>query len=502
MRKRTAPGDGVLLLAGKGHNGDDTRAAAGHLADRRADLINVRTPAEELRAVEAALSRRPALVVDGLFGIGLDRPLSPEWVALVGMLNSSRCPVLAVDVPSGLDADTGEPMGAAVTARTTLTLGAPKRGLLKPGAACFTGRIEVEADIGLVEYAGPHDVCWTLPGEFSACPPVRPESGHKGTFGHLAVVAGSVGYHGAAVLAARGAQRAQPGLVTLLTCADAYVPVASQLQAVMVRPWEDDGSFLNCTVPVNLDHAPHPTLSPAQCTRAAVSGLGRGKKGEGNVAGSRRGDCLPTTITAILAGPGLASPRLPSGLIEWVVRAWRESPLPVIIDASALDWLPEGPTLPGASRIVTPHPGEAARLLRSTTATVQADRAAALRAVSRKLGNCWVVLKGRHTLVGRAEGAVFVNPSGNPRLAQGGSGDLLAGFIGGCLAQPAWHEDVLLALRYAVWQHGAAADVLSGLDVGGGGTSLPTDGDVLSLPVGPMNWTIEDLARVLGAVSV
>ena len=122
-------------------------------------------------------------------------------------------------------------------------------------------------------------------------------------------------------------------------------------------------------------------------------------------------------------------------------------------------------------------PGEAARLLGSTPAAVQRDRTGAVRALSQRLGGCWVVLKGHHTLIGRTTGAIFVNPSGNPHLAQGGAGDLLAGYLAGLLAQPAWREDVATTLRYAVWQHGAAADRLQARD---------------------RHWTVEDLADELG----
>jgi NAD(P)H-hydrate epimerase len=127
--------------------------------------------------------------------------------------------------------------------------------------------------------------------------------------------------------------------------------------------------------------------------------------------------------------------------------------------------------------VLTPHPGEAARLLNWPVQKVQADRVNALREISKRFGDCWVILKGHQTLVGRSEGEIFVNPSGNPHLAQGGSGDLLSGFIAGLLAQPALQANVAKTLRYAVWQHGAAAD---------------------QLQAARANWTIEDLADQIG----
>jgi NAD(P)H-hydrate epimerase len=153
--------------------------------------------------------------------------------------------------------------------------------------------------------------------------------------------------------------------------------------------------------------------------------------------------------------------------------------MPVVADASGLDWLESGPVSADAIRVITPHPGEAGRILGSSAASVQADRLSALRELSRRLGNCFVVLKGHQTLVGCATGPVFVNSSGNPWLAQGGSGDLLGGFLAGLLAQPDWQKDPMTAIRYAVWQHGAAADRLAETQ---------------------SNWTVEDLSGQLGIV--
>ncbi|MHB8520926.1 MAG: NAD(P)H-hydrate dehydratase [Limisphaerales bacterium] len=427
-RQLTRPGNLVVTLAGKGHNGDDARQAQAHLAGRVVEVLNVVEPATDLAGLQSLLARRPALIIDGLFGIGLNRPLGEPWVRFINEVNQSARPVLAVDVPSGLDADTGQTHGAAVRATITLTLGAPKQGLLRPSAWPFVGRLEVAPDIGLAPCPCAGEWQWTLPGDFGAFPPARPVDAHKGSFGHLIIIAGSLGYHGAAVLAARGAERGKPGLITLFTPANIYAPVAAQLQSVMVHPWKPNVEF-------------------------------------------------PKSSSAILFGPGLAAGDLPDPLKEELARLWRESPQPVAADASALDWLPAGPTPPGAPRVVTPHPGEAARMLRTSTEAVQADRPGALRELSRRWGGCWVVLKGHQTLVGRSPGEIFVNPSGNPYLAQGGSGDVLAGFLGGLLAQPALQPDLETTLRYGVWEHGTAADTLQ----------LRRSG-----------WTIEDLAVALG----
>ncbi len=428
--KLTQPDDLILFLAGKGHNGDDAAYGFDFITQRRRELVRVIDPALAAKEIAGHLQRKPALLVDGLFGIGLNRSLSGSWMKLIERINQSQTPILAVDVPSGLNADSGLPLDVAVRAGWTLTFGAVKQGLLKTSASSFVGRLEVAADIGLVSYPFTTELSLTAPEDFNHYPPPRPVAGHKGTFGHLAIVAGSPGYHGAAVLAARGAQRAQPGLITLLTHEDVYVPVASQLQAVMVHPTSD-----------------------------ALR--------------------LPESCTAVLVGPGLASSAVSERFKRAVRRLWMDSPLPVVADASALDWLPAGPCSEGVLRVITPHPGEAARMLKSSVADVQQDRVAAVRELSRRWANGYVVLKGHHSLIGHAREDLFANNSGNPHLAQGGSGDLLAGYLGGLLAQPALQKDPGLALRYGVWRHGAAADALQ--------ATRP-------------NFTVEDLADELGHV--
>jgi NAD(P)H-hydrate epimerase len=426
----TTTNDRVLVVAGKGHNGDDARCVSDHLPDRRLAQLEVKDPRSDLARLDALLDARPALIVDGLFGIGINRPLAPEWIRLIEKINQTQIPILAVDIPSGLNGDTGEPQGASVRASITLTVGAPKVGLIQAAASPYVGRLEMTDDVGLLPCPATSEIQWTIPADFARFPPPRPVAGHKGTFGHLAIIAGSRGFHGAAVLAARGAQRAQPGLITLLPQESVYLPVASQLQAVMVHPWENAKSLVD-----NCD--------------------------------------------AVLVGPGLAAAGLPDALRSQAVELWRNFPGPIIADASALAWLEpaEITAEPARLRVITPHPGEAGRLLGIPTAQVQAERVLTLRRLSRKFGGCWVVLKGSQTLVGRETGEVFVNSSGNPHLAQGGSGDLLSGYLAGLLAQPALRESPGLTLRYGVWQHGAAADKLS--------ATRP-------------NWVVEDLAMQLG----
>ena len=428
-RKFTRSDDLILILAGKGHNGDDAVAAQEFLDGRRVEMLAVTAPEADLPKLEQALRQKPALIIDGLLGIGLNRPLDDGWKKFIAAVNASKISVLSVDVPSGLNADTGENFGAAIEAAVTLTVGAPKTGMLAQAAWPFVGRLEVAGDVGLIPCPLTGELHWTLPDDFRNFPPRRAVAGNKGTFGHLAIVAGSFGFHGAAVLAARAAQRAQPGLVTLFTQENVYHPVAAQLQSVMVKLWTPEIKLLE-------------------------------------------------DASGVLIGPGLAALDVTDQMKGIIRRFWRDWHLPLVVDASALDWLVAQHTMTrNAIRVVTPHPGEAARMLNTTVPQVQVDRPRALREISRRFGDCWVVLKGHQTLIGRSEGEIFVNSSGNPHLAQGGSGDALAGYIAGLLAQPALQVDVEKTIRYAVWQHGAVAD---------------------ELQANRVNWVVEDLVNELG----
>ncbi|HEY1787701.1 MAG TPA: NAD(P)H-hydrate dehydratase [Verrucomicrobiae bacterium] len=426
-RKLTRSGDAILMLAGKGNNGNDARAAGELIEDRQLEIFNVSSPEADLPKLQDVLRRKFALIVDGLFGIGLNRPLDEHWQKFVSRVNESKIPVLAIDAPSGLNCDTGLPEGAAIEATLTLTVGAPKVGMLAESAWPFAGRLEVLEDIGLVPCPVTSERNWILPNDFEQFPPRRAEAGHKGLYGHLAIVAGSMGFHGASVLAARAAQRAQPGLITLFTDEPVYHVVASQLQAVMAGIFRPEMKF-------------------------------------------------PESTSALLIGPGLHASGVADAMRKTVQRIWRDSPWPVVMDASALD-LVAPHVLSKAVRIITPHPGEAAQMLNATSKQIQADRPRALRELSKKYGNCWVVLKGHQTLIGSKDGEIFVNSSGNPFLGQGGSGDVLSGYIAGLLAQPVLQSDVCGILRFAVWQHGAAADALQEKE---------------------KIWVIEDLAAELG----
>lgn len=427
VRSLRPPGSRILLLLGHGNNGADARAAEPHLTGYQVERLEFLEPDQQLTALSSALNRRPDLVVDGWFGIGLNRSLSPDWTALIRTLNEANCFVVSVDVPSGLNADTGETWGAAVRADLTLTIGAPKLGLIRPSAIDVVGRLELASSVGLVgQPIASSDLRWVGPDDLGI-KTRRPLNTHKGTFGHAVILAGSVGYSGAAVLAARAAGRTRPGLVSVLTTPEAWLPVSSQLVTAMVHPFA----------------IRHPALANA---------------------------------TAILAGPGLAASNLLPEMRQEVVRLWREFPGVMVADASALDWLRPGTPCVGP-RVITPHPGEAGRLLGITAAEVQADRLGSLRRLAAR-HEATVILKGHQTLIGSSKGPVYLNPVGNPGLAQGGTGDVLAGYLTGLLAQPNGRRDVLATCLRAAWDHGRTADLMEVEDQG---------------------WTAEDLVHQLGS---
>ncbi len=403
----------ILIIAGKGNNGNDARQACPHLGDFEVELLEINDPAKQLPDLKKSLAQQPGLVIDALFGIGLNRPLNQSWQRVIETINSAATSfVLSVDSPSGLNCETGLPEGAAIHANTTLTLGAPKVGLLQNTAWQFVGRLEVAPEIGLATCTAASKLQWSLPQDFQHVVPTRQAASHKGSYGHLVIFAGSPGYHGAAVLAAQGAQSAHPGLITVVTTKKTYGPVASQLRSTMVRPWDSKWR-------------------------------------------------LPENTTAVLFGPGLADEKVPSSLWKQMQSIWRSAKFPVIADASGLDWLPEKIAKNPGIRVVTPHPGEAARLFKQTTGGVQKNRPDAVRKLSKKLGGALVILKGHQTLVGSATGCLFFNETGSPMLAQGGSGDVLAGYLAGLLAQPDLQNDALLTTRYAVWRHGLAGESLA-----------------------------------------
>ena len=407
-----------LVVAGPGNNGGDALVAARLLRERGLTPVVVcagdpdRLPADARGALDAwraaggevldgIPSQSFALVVDGLFGIGLARPLDGRYAQLVGRINALGCPVLALDVPSGLDADTGRVMGVAVKATRTLSFIALKPGLLTLDGPDHCGEIELHT-LGLALDEGDGSVVDRR--DFAALLAPRPRNSHKGSFGSAGILGGAPGMAGAALLAGRAALKLGAGRV--------YV---GMLERLAVDP-----------------------AQPELILRAA--------------------DEIFASATALAAGPGLGqSPRAGS-----LLRRAIEAPLPLLLDADALNLVAAHPVLGkrlatrNAPTLLTPHPAEAARLLGGEVADVQADRVAAALELARR-HRADVVLKGCGSVLADAGGRWQINTSGNAGLASAGSGDVLSGLIVALLAQ-GW--PAAAALAAAVHLHGAAADAL------------------------------------------
>ena len=330
-------------------------------------------------------------------------------------------PVVAVDIPSGIDASTGHVLGCALRAHSTCTFGLPKYGhMLYPGAA-YTGKLIV-IDIGipatLINAA-------QLPGslqdasDFAAALNTRAADTHKGNCGHVLLLAGSVGKTGAAVLSARAAMRSGAGLVTVAAPEKAQSQIASHLLECMSVPLEDCDGGLSQTA---LQH---------------IIELCAGK--------------------AVLAmGPGLGDTDAVAAIVRALITNVQ---LPMVLDADALNALARDPqvlTQATGPVILTPHPGEMARLTGKSTAQIQSDRVGAACALAGTLGAI-IVLKGAHSVIAAPDGRHWINTSGNPSMATAGMGDALTGIIAGLLAQKI---PALTAVRLAVFVHGQIADRL------------------------------------------
>jgi NAD(P)H-hydrate epimerase len=438
----------VAVLAGRGNNGGDGFVVARYLANdgfpvtvfllaprdqvQGDALVNLNILSEMGVAVEEILGEdqlstvvhhlsRCELIVDALLGTGLNSPVRGLLAQLITKLHVLRPPILAVDIPSGLSADTGEPLGVAVEADVTVTYGFPKIGQMMPTGREYAGRLW-QVDISIPP-ALAQDIRIELAEamEMRDLLPFRLFDSHKGTFGHLIVVAGSEGKTGAAALAAEAGLRTGAGLVT------AAVPAS-----------------LNDILEVKLTEAMTLPLPEAGGARA----LGAAALGPLN-------DFLQGKSAAAL-GPGLGAHPETQELVRSLVR---DCPLPLVIDADGVNALAGNLEIlkkAAGPRILTPHPGEMARLVGAASKDVQARRLDAAREFAQAHG-VWLVLKGAQTVVADPEGRVSLNPTGNPLLASGGTGDVLTGLIGGFLAQRLSPWD---AARLGVYLHGLAADYL------------------------------------------
>jgi len=439
----------LLVLAGKGNNGGDGYVIARTLTDRGWQVRTlVLAPAAEIRGDAAVhlralkrsggevvhastpdrLSRALAsqgwhVVVDALLGTGLSSEVQGLYRQAISWCNEQPAPVVSVDIPSGVDANGGRILGMAVQADLTVTFVAAKPGLVcYPGAACC-GDLEV-AEIGIpASLQGSQPVV----GEFldgaaaARLLPVRPRAGHKGSFGHLLVLAGSRGKSGAALLACDGGLHSGAGLVTLAVPASMQDLFMSRLREAMSLSLNDSEGVVSSAAYEQL-----------------MSALEH--------------------LDVLALGPGLGEAETTQVLVRRLVKDYSG---PIVVDADGLNALVGHLELfddrDGAIPVLTPHPGEMARLAGMAVADVEADRLGAALRFARS-HRVVLVLKGAHTIIAAPDGRYRVNASGNPGLASGGMGDVLTGLVGGLLAQGMEPFD---AAALAVFLHGHAADRLA-----------------------------------------
>src|SRR5262252_1385976 len=428
----------VAVLCGRGNNGGDGFVVARTLLQRGVDVAvflfglvsdvrgDARTNLDILgrlgvtvveiadgQAWELHLSevRDCDLIVDAIFGTGLNAPVHGLIESVIADINASGIPVVAIDLPSGLSADTPDPIGASIEAGTTVTLAAPKLPLVLPPGENRAGDIVI-ADIGIPtavvdELGGPRVDLLTRSGSRELITPRTPDS-HKGDYGHVLIVAGSPGKTGAAHLAAMGALRSGAGLVTVATPA-VCLPIVA-------------------------------TMAPEYMTVAldTVDAL------------------IEIARDVIAVGPGVGQAPETRAFVKSLVE---HATTPLVIDADGLNAFADDPDRltgrEGRDVIITPHPGEMARLVGMSTDEVQANRLDIARnfAVAHHL---YVVLKGHRTLIATPDEKVFINPTGNPGMATGGTGDVLTGMVAACLAQLLDSE---AACKLAVYLHGMAGDL-------------------------------------------
>jgi len=442
----------VAVLCGRGNNGGDgfviarrlgTRAEAlllgardGVEGDARTHLLACERSGGRVVVVADAAAWAGALprleeadlIVDAVLGTGLrSEPtgLAAEAIAVIARRFESGVPVVAVDLPSGLPSDGGAVDWPAARATVTVTFGSPKRGHVLPPACGHVGELVV-ADIGIpaecVAAANP-SLFLLEDADGAEAFPLRRRGAHKGDFGHVLIVAGSVGKTGAAVLAAGGALRAGAGLVTVATPAPCLAVVAAARPEAMTEP-------LPSTPGGGFDEAGLPRLL--------------------ELAGER---------DAVVLGPGLGRDPGTRALVRAFVR---ECPVPLVIDADGLNALAAGggeasaldALRRGAPTVLTPHPGEMARLAGGRASEIQRERPERAVALARETGAV-VVLKGERTLVAEPSGRAAVAATGNPGMATGGTGDVLAGVVGSLLAR----HGALLSATAAVIVHGRAGDL-------------------------------------------
>ena len=377
--------------------------------------------ASALDSVLAPLLHASDLLVDAIFGTGLNAPVKGIPASAISMMNACGRPIVAIDLPSGLDGDSGAVLGTAVAAALTVTLARPKRGLYLGAGPNHTGLIRV-ADIGIptdLIAAAKIPVTLLHAADIRPLLPHRPRTAHKGTFGHAGIIAGSVGKTGAAAMAAMAALRVGTGLVTVAAPRSLSDVLEAKLLEAMVFPL--------------------PETEARTLSRQALEPI----------------LTFAADKTALAIGPGIGTHPETQALVRSLLG---ETKQPMVLDADGLNAVAGHADRLGRASgplILTPHPGEMARLLVTTPAEIQRDRLGAASRLARER-NVFVVLKGAGTIVAAPDGRLAVNSTGNPGMATAGTGDVLTGMIAGLLAQGCAPWEAACA---GAFLHGLAGDL-------------------------------------------
>lgn len=437
----------ITIIAGKGNNGGDGLAAARLLRNRGAKVqvyllsepeavtgdaatnLNIASKmgievqskgVYDMEGLRSALTHSH-VIIDAILGTGLSSPVTGEYSEVIGLINHSKRPVVAVDIPTGINSDTGEIMGTAVKATETVTFAIPKRGhFLYPGCD-FTGRLHI-ADISIPEAAiEKESIHLRLLTEKDMAGLIRPREAdsHKGSYGHVLVIAGSIGKGGAAAMTSLACLRSGAGLVTLATPQSVQPIVAEKLTEVMTCPLPE-------TEEKTVDSSAMDT----------VLDLSKDKE-----------------VVAI--GPGLTTEKVTAAVVRRLVK---EIEKPMVIDADGINALSDHLDILRERRsptVLTPHPGEMGRLTGKGTADVQRDRIGIARIFAMDYG-VYLVLKGAHTVIAEPSGEVSLSPTGNPGMATAGTGDALTGILAALIAQG---MDMASAVKVGVYLHGLAGDL-------------------------------------------
>ena len=442
IRNEFPDASSISIFCGGGNNGGDGFVLARHLinagkevttyllknkneymGDARTNLGSLLKISKNIKKLSSSFSnyKKSDLIVDAIFGTGLDREVKGRYKKVIEGINTLKTPKISVDLPSGIDANKGVPLGVSIRANVTVTFAAPKLGIsIYPGLA-YSGKIYV-ADITtpkILENGIPYELI-----TFKKCKSViheRPADTHKGNYGHTLIIAGSAGKTGAAALSAHSAVRSGSGLVTVGVPRSIINSIDEKVVEAMSEGFEDSGKGL-----LSEDSLKH-----------AITSL--------------------KSKTSLAIGPGIP---VNKSTEKFLLSLLTELKVPVVADADAINIIAKNKAILKRIEvpvILTPHPGEMARLTGKTSKEIQSSRIE----IARKFAvnhDCYLILKGARSVIATPKSRVYINPTGNPGMSSGGMGDILTGVISGLISQKYSPEDACLLGTFI---HGLSGDIVA-----------------------------------------